>query len=279
MIQYLITAFDFLLVYIILYRSLLWLRNTHAFNLIKGIIFFASIFLVSYLIGFQTLNWVLGQLTTVLLIMMVIIFQPELRRFLERVGASRSFAAPLFSQEQCLDTRCIQAILKAVETLSKEQTGALLAIEVSSNLEAYCKAGLQINADISEDLLLNLFYPGSPTHDGAVIIHKNKLVAAGCLLPLTDTPIQDRRLGTRHRAALGLSELTDAIIIVVSEEKGVISLVENGNMDRFLTREALSTRLFNLYQSTPSQKGSFTKQFFQSLKNINKKTKTKDEIS
>lgn len=266
MLNYFIVTLDFILVYLLIYRSLLWLRTSHAFNLIKGVIFFALIFFLSYLAGFETLNWILEQLTTVLLIMLVIIFQPELRRFLERIGASPFLLSPSFIQHETQQTKLIRHILNTVDRLSKDKTGALLVLESTSNLHDYAQSGVMMNADLSDDLLVSLFQPGTPTHDGAVIIRKDKILAAGCLLPLTDSPLQDRRLGTRHRAALGLSELSDALIIVISEETGVISLVENCTMNRYLNREALSSRLFNLFQQNQGEGLSFFQNFLLSFK-------------
>lgn len=252
-----INALDFCIVYFLLYRSLIWLQNTRAFNLIKGLIFLSTLFFISTFLKFSTLNWILGHLTTVFLVMIIIIFQPELRRFLERVGASNSLFSPFLLQDENQDTLLIKNMLTAIEKLSNEKIGALIVIEASTNLESYCQSGIPINGDLNDELIHTLFFPATPTHDGALIIRKDKIVAAGCMLPLTQAPLQDRRLGMRHRAALGLSDVSDAVIIVVSEEEGVISLVENGNIHRFMSKESLSSRLFNLYQNPGKQSLTF----------------------
>eukprot|EP01047_Picozoa_sp_COSAG01_P035155 COSAG01_NODE_2676_length_7264_cov_6.952128_8_plen_218_part_00 len=205
--------------------------------------------------------------------MLVIIFQPELRRFLERIGASGSLLSPHFVQNEKQSTTLIKHLLNAIDHFAKEKMGALIVIEATSNLQDYSHSGIPLNADITDDLLISLFNTGTPTHDGAVIIRKDKLIAAGCLLPLSNTIIQDRRLGTRHRAALGLSEISDAVIIVISEENGIISLVENCTMNRYLTREALSTRLFNLYQQKLPNKAGFIKQFYANMFRLNQNPK------
>ena len=241
---------DLILVYLILYRVLLGLKRTHAFRLVKGFLFIVLVFSVSFLLNLTTIKWIVEQLITVVLVFVIIIFQPELRRFLERIGATGKLFSPLLNQSEGQSTIVIRQILRAVETLSKEKIGALIAIEVSTNLSDYIESGIKIKAEVSTDLLAALFWPGSPTHDGATVLCGNNIEAAGCLLPLTESRINDRRLGTRHRAALGLSEVSDAIIIIVSEETGVISLAENGVMTRFLTKEALETRLFNLYKES-----------------------------
>ncbi len=207
-----------------------------------------GIYFVSRLFGFLTLNWLLEKLATALILIAIIIFQPELRRFLEKIGSGKLFSPLVEGQREAKSTTVIKHLLKTVEMLSKEKIGALIVSEVGTNLSEYIESGIPIRSHISAELLCTLFWPKSPTHDGAVIIRENKIEAAGCLLPLTDTPLTDGRLGTRHRAAIGLSKLTDAVIIVVSEESGIVSIAENGNLNRFLNKEALETRLFNLYK-------------------------------
>jgi diadenylate cyclase len=237
---------DIILVYFLIYRLLIWIINTHTQNLMKGLLWIFIIYLFSHFLGLTTLNWILEKFATVLLLLFIIIFQPELRRFLERLGSSGNLFTPLLGETK--STSLIKQLLKAIDQLSKEKIGALIVIEISANLSEYIESGVPISGTISSDLLINLFWPNSPTHDGAVILRENKIAAAGCLLPLTETPLTDRRLGTRHRAAIGLSELTDAVIIIISEETGIISLAEKGDLTRYLTKENLESRLFNLYQ-------------------------------
>lgn len=238
---------DIILVYYMTYRVLLWMRSTHSIPLIKGLGVVFVAYSVSRFLGFGTLNWLLEKLATALILIVIIIFQPELRRFLEQIGTGRLFS-PFLIQANAQSTAVIKQLLKAVDVLSKEKIGALIVIEVGTNLTEYIESGIKIRSVISSELLSSLFWPKTPTHDGAVIIRENKIEAAGCLLPLTDIQISDQRLGTRHRSAVGLSKLTDALVIVVSEESGIISIAEHGNLTRFLNREALETRLFNLYR-------------------------------
>lgn len=240
------SGLDVFLVFLLIYTLLLWIKNTQAFSLVKGLLMVLIVYFLSYQMGLETLNWVLGKFTTVLIFLIIIVFQPELRRFLDRLGTGQLFN-PMLLQGEGQSTSAIKQILKAVDFLSKQKVGALIAIELSS-LSEYIESGVRIQATLSFELLSTLFWKNSPTHDGAVIIRENRIEAAGCLLPLTDTPMRDHRLGTRHRAAIGLSELTDALVIVVSEETGIVSLAENGNLTRYLTKEALETRLFNLYK-------------------------------
>jgi diadenylate cyclase len=254
-----VVCLDLILVFILLYRVLLWIKNTHSGPLVRGLLVVMSVYFLSKVLGLMTLNWILEKLATALIFIAIIIFQPELRRFLERIGSGQLFSPLIGEQRESKGTSVIKHLLKAVELLSKEKIGALIVIEVGTNLSEYIDSGIQVRSHISAELLSTLFWPKSPTHDGAVVIRENKIEAAGCLLPLTDTPLSDGRLGTRHRAAIGLSKLTDAVVIVVSEESGAISLAENGNLNRFLNREALETRLFNLYkeEADPSDQRLF----------------------
>ena len=140
--------------------------------------------------------------------------------------------------------------MQSVEFLSKNNIGALIVLEQDSPLDEYTESGISVNANLTSELICSLFWPGSPTHDGAIIIRGNEILTAGCLLPLTSSRMTDKRLGTRHMSAIGISEETDALVIVVSEETGTISVAEEGNLTRFLNREALETRLFNLFKET-----------------------------
>jgi len=248
-LDYLRLILDFTIVYGIIYALLLWAKRSYAFNLLKGMMWVFAVYALSFFLQLETLNWIMERFTTVILLLLIIIFQPELRRFLENIGSTNMLFLPLLSQPKIgKNTAVIKHIIRAIEYLSKEKTGALIVIEMGSSLEEYTESGLKINGLVSGDLLITLFWQGGPTHDGAVIIRQDNVVAAGCLLPLTDTILQDRRLGTRHRSAIGLSERTDALVFVISEETGVISLAEKGNLTRYMTREAIETRLFNLYE-------------------------------
>ena len=247
--QLVLELVDFILVYLLTYKLLAWLKKSHAMNLIKGVFIIFLIYLASVLLNLTILNWVLEKFTTVILIVVVIIFQPELRKFLERIGST----GKLFDLTTTINNKdrspLIQQILKSVDFLSKEKIGAIIVIEGVIDLQQYSETGIRINGDLNSEILSSIFWPGSPTHDGAVILKGEKIISAGCFLPITENPIQDRRLGTRHRAALGISEASDAVVIVISEENGVISLIETGTMTRYLTKEALESRLFSIYKS------------------------------
>lgn len=244
---FVIAAIDFVLVYVLIYRILVWISETHAESLVRGLLVVFGLYAVSFTLKLTTLNWLLDKFTTVLLLLILIVFQPELRRFLERIGSGR-LLTPLVVQEDDQYVSVIKQLLRAVDMLSKERVGALIVIELGTNLNEYIQSGIRVQGHLSGELLASLFWSKSPTHDGAVVIREGKIAAAGCLLPLTESTLQDRRLGTRHRAAVGLSEVSDALVIVISEETGVISLAEHGNLTRYLNKQALETRLFSLYK-------------------------------
>ncbi|RAP26951.1 TIGR00159 family protein [Candidatus Marinamargulisbacteria bacterium SCGC AG-333-B06] len=263
--SYVSVCVDVILVYLLTYRLLAWLKRSYALDLIKGLMLVILVFLASHILSLTTLNWILERFATVLLIVVVVIFQPELRRFLERVGSTGQLFVFSSSIPEIKSTATMQSLLRAVEYLSREKIGAIIVLEGQTSLTQYCDTGIRVRGDLNMEMLSALFWPGSPTHDGAVIIKDSTIEAAGCFLPLTESPITDRSLGTRHRAALGLSEVTDAIIIVISEESGVISLVEHGVMNRYLTKEALQTRLVSLYAQTEGFSGFSWKNPFKSL--------------
>jgi diadenylate cyclase len=243
---------DAFIVFLITYRCLLWLKKSQAFNLVKGFFIIFLVYIISKLLHLTALIWLLEKFSTILIFLVVIIFQPEIRKLLEKIGRGSIFNAHLLSSEG-QNTIIINNLLKAIDHFSQNKIGALIAIEKNTYLTEYIESGIPINGTITPELLINLFFPHSPTHDGAIIIREDKIISTGSLLPLTDTKIRDHRLGTRHRAALGLSELSDALIIAVSEETGVISIAENATLTRYLTKEGLETRLFNHYAETIPQ--------------------------
>ena len=239
------TILDVSVVYCLVYYLLKWLKGTQSFVLIRGLVVIGFLYVICQWLNLHTVNWLVSNLTSVLIIMLIVVFQNELRRLLERLGSSRFFSGDSTGTRNT--TQVIKQLLRAVQLLSKKKIGALIVIEMTTTLYPYSQTGIPTDAVVSAELLVTLFWPNSPTHDGAVILKDNTIVAVDCLLPLSEAYLVDRSIGTRHRAALGLSEKTDALIIIVSEETGIISLAENGNLTRYLNRETLETRLFNLY--------------------------------
>ncbi len=240
---------DIGLITFVIYKIIMLVKDTRAWQLIKGIIFILVAAELSKILKLNTIAYILNYTISVLTIALVVVFQPELRSILEQIGRSRF--KDLFSIEKSSrkvkTTAMIEEIVKACAEMSKTFTGALIVIERETKIGEAIKTGVQLDADVTCELLINIFWPNTPLHDGAVIIRDNKIKAAACFLPLTDNPNLSKELGGRHRAALGITEISDAIAIVVSEESGKISYALNGGLTRNLTpdmlRKALSKNL------------------------------------
>ena len=229
---------DIALVAYVIYLLLTFVRKNHAFRLAKGIGVLAFVFLISVVMNLTMIKYFLTKGLELGLIAVVILFQPELRRFLERLGSSK-IARMLSSQSTVtvgMDTVITQTAL-AYKAMSESHTGALMVFERHSNLSEFMNTGTIVNADISSELIRNIFFEPAPLHDGAVIVRDSKIVAAGCMLPLSNSNTLSHDLGMRHRAAIGISEHTDAIVAVVSEETGAISVAINGMIKRHLDIE------------------------------------------
>tara|TARA_A100001015_G_scaffold158979_1_gene176588 strand:+ start:3276 stop:4040 length:765 start_codon:yes stop_codon:yes gene_type:complete len=242
----LIHVIDAALIAAALYLFFAIIKRTQIQNITGIIIGFVACYSISKMIGFAMFAWFIEQFFILFVVFIMIIFQNEIRRASEKIRRGK-----LFLPSQSKGNKqplLIKRILQSVEFLSKNKIGALIVIEQKSPLDEYTESGISINANLTSELICSLFWPGSPTHDGAIIVRNNEILTAGCLLPLTNSRVSDKRLGTRHMSAIGISEETDALVIIVSEETGTISVAEQGNLTRFLNREALETRLFNLYK-------------------------------
>lgn len=247
-------AKDFIEIFIIayvLYKVLLWFRGKQAWTVFKGILILIGSALIAYIMEFNTILWIFANTINVGIIAVFIMFQPELRSALEQLGKSnfaRNFL--LFADGRESNGRIteenINQILQATEVMSKAKTGALIVMEREVDLSDYIKTGIMLNANISKELLLNIFEHNVPLHDGAVIIRGQQIVAATCYLPLSDNMSISKELGTRHRAGVGISEQSDAIVIIVSEETGKISIVVGGNLVRAVDSQYLKNKLINL---------------------------------
>jgi len=234
---------DILLLAFILYSLFLLIKDTRAYQMAIGIGIIGLLYLVTQWGKLVASNWIIKIFINYLIIAIIVLFQGEIRRFLTSIG-SRSFRRPLFLkaiQEK------MEEVFLAVDYLSSKKIGALIAIEKDISLNSYTDRGTKVDADLSKDLLVNIFFPHSPLHDGAVIVQSNRISAAGCLLPLPPTHNLDPEFltRTRHLAAIGLSQETDAAVVVVSEETGTVSLATKGNLERELDKEGLKDRLLN----------------------------------
>ncbi|MCX7715470.1 MAG: diadenylate cyclase CdaA [Clostridia bacterium] len=237
---------DMAIVAILVYNLFRLIRETRAAQLVKGIAILFLILQLSIWFHLTALNYILQAAMQVGMFAIVVIFQPELRSILERMGRSKvgklmDFAANPISDE--VISKTINEIVEATANMSKSKTGALIVLERDTKLGEIMTTGIVLNADVSAGLLENIFSPNTPLHDGAVIIRENKIMNAGCLLPLTSNNNLARELGTRHRAALGISEASDAVVLVVSEETGKISIAVNGTLTRNISGEPLKKAL------------------------------------
>ena len=231
--QPIIRILDILLVWYLIYRLLMYARGTQMMNLLKGVGIFLIAKSASSLAGLQTVDWLLGQVLSWGVVAMIILFQPELRRALEILGRD------LFKNRKSRNNpseKLINDIEKSVQYMSKRKIGALISIEGQDGLGDYISSGIPLDAEITNQLLINIFIPNTPLHDGAVIISDYQIAAASCYLPLSESTLIPKELGTRHRAAIGLSEVTDAVTVIVSEETGDISVVKGDKMNRALDR-------------------------------------------
>lgn len=237
---------DILIVAIILYRVYKMLENTRAISLTRGLLVLLALTIVTSWLQLHAINWLLQKTVTLLFFALPIVFQPELRRALEHIGEGGFLkrSSLLNYEEVC---SLISELDRAVTKMSSTKTGALIVLERNMGLNDICASGIQIDGEVSAELLLNIFIPNTPLHDGASIIRGNRIVASGCLLPLTDDRTLSTELGTRHRAAIGLSEQCDAIVVVVSEETGTISVAESGRIYRHLDSEQLRQYLMPIF--------------------------------
>jgi diadenylate cyclase len=237
-----ITALDLVDILVVTYFLYRMLKNTRAASLVKGLLVLLLAALVSKSLHLHVINWLLEKSMTVVLVALPVVFQPELRRALEQIGRGRLFRKTVVLDEVEVE-HLLSALVTAVMAMSRNRIGALIVLERETGLDDYIETGTQIDALISHEMFLNIFIPNTPLHDGAVIIRANRIKAAGCLLPLTEARNLSKELGTRHRAAIGLSEQTDALVLVVSEETGTISLARGGILQRYLTAEDIKDLL------------------------------------
>ncbi len=236
------TVIDITLVAYVIYKLITVIRGTRAVQLLKGITVILAVWFLSSFFGLRTLQYIMSQAVTYGLLAIIIIFQPELRRALEQLGRGRLFGRSTIPEEE--DTvKTVEAIMKSVKYMAKRRIGALLSIERETGMNDYVETGIPMNATVTSELLINTFIPNTPLHDGAVILRNQEIAAAACYLPLSENPFISKELGTRHRAALGISEVTDCLTIIVSEETGSISATKNGDLHRNLDEETLRAML------------------------------------
>lgn len=240
-------VFDIAIVAYLLYRLLLLIRETRAEQVLKGLAILLFATWLSGILRFNAIHMILRNTAELGVIALLIVFQPELRRALEKIGRGSIIDKAMFMQTEKDKKAMFEEIVKAVQKLAKSKLGALIVIERKTGLNDVVETGVKIDAKVTEELLENIFIPNTPLHDGAVIIRDDRIAAAGCFLPLTENPNTGKQLGTRHRAALGISELSDSLSLVVSEETSVISLAVDGKLIRHLEPKTLMDMLEKLH--------------------------------
>ncbi len=250
---------EILILAFVVYKLLQWITQTRAWTLLKGLLTIVIFVLVVYLLQMDTLIYIVNHAFSVVLIAAVVIFQPELRRALETLG-ERTFISGLFSLDnttnvqQLFSDKTLNEIVRATTEMAKVKTGALIVLKQKETLEEYARTGIDVDAVVTSQLLINIFEHNTPLHDGAVIIIGDRVKAATCYLPLSDNMALSKELGTRHRAGVGISEATDSFTIIVSEETGSISVAYRGILSRNLTTEMLKNRLTALQNKSRSQR-------------------------
>jgi diadenylate cyclase len=231
---------DIAIVSVLIYEFLKLIRGTRAVQMAVGSLFLIGLFYVSRLVPLQTVNWMIRNIFVYVAFAAIVIFQSDIRRALAHFGQAPFFR--YFNRQEAAD-ETIEEVVVAATMLSTQRIGAIIAVEREIGLRNYIESGIPLDATLTYDLLVTIFHRGSPLHDGAVILQENRVAAAACFLPLTVNPRVSRELGTRHRAAIGLTEESDALAVVISEETGLISLALNGQIDRGLSPDELRERM------------------------------------
>jgi len=241
--RWILDILDILFVSIIVYRLLLIIKGTKAAQMLIGLGVLLIASLLSRYLELYTVDWLIQSFWAQAVIAMIILFQPEIRRALAQMGETQFLQTFTPAEE----LKSLEEIIRASVALSNRKIGALVAIERDTSLKDFVEIGTPLDAKVSKELLLSIFHPTSPIHDGAVVIKGNRVIAAGCFLPITVSPEVSKSMGTRHRAGLGLAEETDAVVIIVSEETGMISLAVNGKMETNLDMGKLRNALTDLF--------------------------------
>lgn len=246
---------EILIIAVLIYNIIKWVKNTKAWTLLKGMLVLFLFYILASVLGFDVILWIFTNGIGVSITALIIVFQPELRKALEQLG-KRNLVGPFLEtrEEDVFSDETVDELVRAAYELGRNRTGALMVIEREVKLDEYEQTGIELDAKVTSQLLINIFEHNTPLHDGAVIIRGNRITSATCYLPLSDNMKLSKELGTRHRAAVGISEATDSFTIVVSEETGGVSIAENGDLTRRVGRELLHDRLKELQNSSEEDK-------------------------
>lgn len=272
---------EILIITFLFYHVLVWIKGTRAWMLFKGIVVILLFILVAGIFQMNTILWLAERTVDVALTALAVIFQPELRKALDQLGRKR-FVSALFDFGISQDTgrfsdKTISELIKASFEMGKVKTGALIVIEQDIVLTEYERTGIELDSLLTSQLLINIFEKNTPLHDGAIIVRGDRVVAATCYLPLSDSMAISKELGTRHRAAIGISEVSDSLTIIVSEETGAVSAAKSGEIYRNLTQDALREQL-KIIQNAESEKSRLQK-LQRRLKDVKKRRKNADQES
>lgn len=244
-----VLVMDLAIVLFIAYYIIRILRQTRAKQIVKGILMLVFLVIIAKVFNMVILNFILTNFVTYGVILLIVVFQPEIRNVFEKLGRSK-LVGVFDMDDNIMVKHSISEIVKAVEIMSLKKIGALIVIERNTKVSEVLKEGINLSAKVSSELIQNIFMPRTPLHDGAIVIDKSEILAAKCILPLASEVSVSKNLGTRHRAAVGITEISDALVIVVSEETGIISLVENGKLRRELTGDTLKELLLTKLDRT-----------------------------
>ena len=239
--------FEIAIISFLVYEILFWIKNTRAWTLLKGLLTIMVFAIVAVLLRLDTIVWILKNITTIAVTAFLVVFQPELRKALEQLGSQNLLSGILAQDDgkssQEFNDRTVNELVRATFEMAKVKTGALMVIERGTSLKEIERTGIEISGLVTSQLLINIFEHNTPLHDGAVIIHNNRIVSATCYLPLSDSVEIGKEMGTRHRAAVGISEVSDSITVIVSEETGGISIARDGKIIRHLDPQRLRDEL------------------------------------
>lgn len=268
---------EILIISVLIYYILIWIRDTRAWTLLKGILVICAFMLFAYVFQMDTILWLFQNLISVAIISIFVLFQPELRRALEQLGRKNilssffNLGGSAATDEQTVKTveKTKSEIIKACVEMSKVRTGALIVIEQEVQLSEYERTGIFLDSLVSSQLLINIFEHNTPLHDGAVFIRNNRIVAATCYLPLSDNMLLSKELGTRHRAGVGISEVSDSITLIVSEETGMISVAHDGMLFKGLSQDELREQLSTLMKNQDAPKRSRWRRIIKNEKKAN----------
>lgn len=265
-----INLLDILVVWFILYKLIQLLRKTKAIQLLKGVAVFIAIRAIAEIIGLHTLSWLMDQVIIYGVIAGIVIFQPEIRRGLEHLGRTPMFTTGKVKRDS--GEQIIRAFDKALQYMAKRKIGALITIEKNTLLDEYIETGIPLDADISAELLINIFIPNTPLHDGAVIVRQDKIAVACAYLPLSESLLIPKQFGTRHRAAVGVSEASDALTLIVSEETGEISIAYNNHLYSNLSQEEYLLMLKDMLaqEEKKQEKKNFFVAIWQDFNKVNR---------